>query len=95
MRQIHIFCNQAIICHDIVPLFLKIYSDLQEICSFARKIVFVILSEQFTTETITKTTLWANATNFLQICANLQKYWKIAMSNDGSSIEIIDHSHGQ
>ena len=30
----------------------------------------------------------------LQIFANLQKYWNIAMSNDGSSIEMIDQSHG-
>ena len=36
----------------------------------------------FTTETITKTILRANAANFLQICANLQKYWNNAMSND-------------
>jgi hypothetical protein len=41
----------------------------------------------FTRETITKTILRANAANFLQICANLQKYWNNAMSNDGSSIE--------
>ena len=48
----------------------------------------------FTTETITKTILWANAANFLQICANLQRYGNNAMSNDGSIIEIIDQSHG-
>ena len=48
----------------------------------------------FTTETITKTILRANPANFLQICTNLKKYWNIAMSNDGSNIEIIDQSHG-
>jgi hypothetical protein len=36
----------------------------------------------------------SNAANFLQICANLQKYWNNAMSNDGSNVEIIDQSHG-
>ena len=48
----------------------------------------------FTTETRTKTILWAHAANFLQICANLQQYWNIAKSNDGSSIELINQSHG-
>ena len=33
MGQIHTFYNQAIIWHEIVPVFLKIYADLQEICS--------------------------------------------------------------
>ena len=27
------------------------------------------------------------------ICANLHKYWNNGMSNDGSSIKIIDQSH--
>ena len=36
---IHFFFNKAIIWHSIVPVFLKIYTDLQEICS----ILFVSL----------------------------------------------------
>ena len=47
MRQIHIFYNQAINWHDIVPVFLKIYTDLQEICSICSQNCFFIVSEQF------------------------------------------------
>ena len=36
---------------------------------------------------MTKTILRANAAIFLQICANLQKYWNNAMSIDGLIIE--------
>jgi hypothetical protein len=58
------------------------------------KLFLLLFQNNFTTETITKTILRANAANFLQICANLQKCWNNAMSNEGSSIEIIDQSHG-
>ena len=58
------------------------------------KLFLLLFLNNFTTETITKTILWANAANFLQICANLHKYWNIFMSNDSSSIELIDQSHG-
>ena len=44
MRQIHIFYNQAIICYRIVSGFMKICTDLHR---YDRKIVFVIVSEQF------------------------------------------------
>jgi hypothetical protein len=54
--------------------------------TFAKLFLLLFLSN-FTIETITKTILRANAANFLQICANVQKYWNNAMSNDGSSIE--------
>ena len=30
-----------------------------------------------------------------KICANIHTYWKLANSNDGLSIEIIDRSHGE
>jgi hypothetical protein len=59
----------------------RIYKDLHIFAAFEPKIVFVIVSEQF-------------CTHMLQFCANLHKYWNNAMSNDGSSIEIIDQSHG-
>ena len=36
----------------------------------------LLFLNNFTTETIRKTILGANAANFLQICVNLQKYWK-------------------
>ena len=58
------------------------------------KLFLLLFLNNFTTETITRTILRTNAANFWQICADLQKYWNIAMSNDGSSIEIIDQSHG-
>ena len=46
--------------------------------AFAHKIIFVIVSEQFCE----------------LLCIKFQKYWNNAMSNDGSSIEIIYQSHG-
>ena len=48
MRPIYYFDTWAIIWHGIVPVFLKIYTDLQEIFSTLTKIVFVIdiVSEQ-------------------------------------------------
>jgi hypothetical protein len=62
---------------------------LQEIC----KIVFVIISEQFYyRNNKKKTILRADAANFLKICANLQKYWNNAMSNDGLIKEYMDLS---
>ena len=39
-RQIHMFYNQAIIWHDIVWVFLKIYTDLQEIYNFCSQNCF-------------------------------------------------------
>ena len=66
---------------DIVPVFLKIYSNLQEICSICSKVVFAIVSEQFYYRN-------NNKNNSKTV------YWSIAMSNDGSSIKIIDQSHG-
>ena len=63
----------------------------KKFAAFARKIVFVIVSEQFYYRN-------NNKNNFVSKCckllANLQKYWNNAKSNDGSSIEIIDQSHG-
>ena len=53
--------------------------DLWRFAAFKPKIVFVIVSEQF-------------CAHMLQICANLHEYWNNAMSNDGSSIEILDQS---
>jgi hypothetical protein len=47
----------------------------------------LLFLNNFNQQKITKTILRANAANFLQIGANLQKYWNNAMSNDGSSIE--------
>ena len=92
LRLIHIFYNQAIICqaiiwHGIVSGFLKIFTDLQEICSIKTQNIFLLFL-------IAKTILHSYAANFLQICANLLKYQNNAMSNDGSSIKIIDQCHG-
>ena len=85
------------LCHHLTQHCSSISKDLHR---FARnlqhllaKLFLLLLLNNFTTETITKTLLRANATNILQICANLQKQWNNAMSNDGSSIEIIDQSH--
>ena len=61
--------------------FLRFAQICKEFAAFEHKIVFVIVSEQF----------WAH---MLQICANLHKYWNNAMSNDGSSVEIIHQPPG-
>jgi hypothetical protein len=59
---------------------------------FACKIVFGSVSAVKLFRNKTKTILRANAANFLQICVNLQKYWKNVMSNDGMIIEYMDLS---
>ena len=70
---------------------MKIYTDLHRL---ERKIVFVIDSEQ-----VARLKLFRNniknyfALKSVQICTNLHKYLNNALSNDGSSIEIIDQSH--
>ena len=61
--------------------------NLQHLLS---KLFLLLFLNNFITETIAKTILWANAANFLQICANLKKYWKIAMSND---VCMLVYSH--
>ena len=75
--------------------FFQYFWRFTQICTkfaaFARKIVLLLFLNNFITETTTKTILRANAGNF---CANLQKYWNNTMSNDGSSIDIIDQFHG-
>ena len=63
----------------------------KKFAAFAHKIVFVIVSEQFYYRNNNKNNFSSKCCKFL---ANLQKYWNIAMSNDASSIEIIDQSHG-
>ena len=84
MRPIYYFDTWAIIWHGWHCLLISGFSLF----------LFVVIIKLFCTDMKikTKTILWANAANFLQICGNLQKYWN--MSNDGSSIEIIDQSHG-
>ena len=77
--------------HGIAMGFTKICENLQHMTA---ELFLLLFQNNFITETITKTILRASTANFLQICANLQKYWNIAMSNDGSSIKIIDQSHG-
>ena len=72
---------------DIILFQDLIYEDLQHL---SLKLFLVLFLNNYTTETI----LRSNAANFSQIFANFQKYWNIAMSNDGSSIKIIDQSHG-
>ena len=57
------------------------------------KLFLLLFLNNFTTKTITKTILWANAANFLQICVNLQKYWSNVMSIDGLILEYMDLSH--
>ena len=87
MRLIHNLDASTINWRGIVLVLLKIYTDLQEICS-----MWSILSEQFP-ETITKTILRSYTGNFLQICVDFQKYWNNAVSNDGFIIENMDLSH--
>ena len=77
------------------------FSISEDLHRFARnlqhmnaKLFLLLFLNNFTAETITKTVFQANVANLLQICVNLQKYWNIAMSNYGSSIEMIDQSHG-
>ena len=89
----NIFYNQAINrhCSSISEDLLKFARNLQHLLT---KLFLLLFLNNFTTETIIKKTfLRANAANFFEICANLQKYWNNVMSNDGSSIEIIDESH--
>ena len=47
MILIYYFDAWAIIWHGIVPVFMKICTDLQEICSLWAENCFVIVSEQF------------------------------------------------
>ena len=54
------------------------------------KLFLLSFLSNFTVETIAKAIFRANAVNFLQICANLQKFWNNAVSNDGSKIELKD-----
>ena len=76
----------------------SIYEDLHrftQICPYMIiKLFLLLFLNSFRPSTLTKTILRSDAANFLQICANLQKYWNNAMSNYGLSIEIIDQSHG-
>ena len=78
MRQSHIFCNQDNIWHHIVSGILKI---CKKFAAFARKIVFVIVSEQFCNRKSTKNNFVSKYCKFL---ANLQKLWTNVISNDGS-----------
>ena len=81
MRLLYYFNTWAIIWHGIVPVFLKICTDLQEICSIWVQNCFcycfwtILLQEQY----LTKTILLANAAIFI---ANLCK-----------SSEILEHCH--
>ena len=84
MRLTYYFDTWAIIWHGIVSVFLKICTDLQEICS---------IWAQNCSETITKTILSSCVAHFLQIFANLQKSWNNMMSNDGWMIKNMDLSH--
>ena len=71
---------------------MKICLDLHR---FERKIVFVIVFEQFYKGNVLVTCNFTTGTiTFLKICANLQKYWNNAMSNDDLSLKKIDLSHG-
>ena len=85
----YILYNQAINWHDIIPVFLKIYTDLQEIGRICSQNCFLLFLNNFITETITKTILWANAAKFLQIFRKTG-----TLPCQSSSIELIDQSHG-
>ena len=90
VQLVHIFYNSKL------SEFLKICTDLQEFCSIWAQNCFVIVSASSLPKIVQKKTiLRSNAAYFMQICANLQKYWNNAMTNDGLSIEIIDRSHGE
>ena len=89
MRLSYYFDTWANIWHGIVPVFLKICTDLQEICSiWTQNCFFLLFLNYFSTETITKTILSSYAAHFLKICENLQKSWNNMMSNDCLIIEI-------
>ena len=87
MRLIYYFDTWTIIWNGIVPVFLKICTNLHR-CD--QKIVFVIVWPL-------KLFRNNNKNNFVitsvQICANLQKSWNNTMSNDGSIIKNMDLSH--
>ena len=123
MRLIYYFDTWAIIWHGNVPVFLKICTDLQEICSicsqncfcycFCSKIVqyfcrFTQICKKFALKIVLLLFLNNFASclpkivynNFaLKCCKFLANLWKSSeileqcLSNDGSSIEIIDQSH--
>ena len=84
MRLIYYFNTWSIIWHGNAPVFLKICTDLQEVCG---------IWAQDGSETITKTILSSCVAHFLQIFANLQKSWNNMMSNDGWMIKNMDLSH--
>ena len=88
-RQIHDFYYWAIIWHHIVSEFLKICTDLHR---YDHKIVFVIVWHLKLFRNNSKSNF---VIIFVQICANLQKYWNNALSNDGLIIEIIDQYQAQ
>ena len=76
----------------LVPVFLKIYTDLQEICSICSQNCYCFYSK-IVQKQLRKTISQANAANFVQICVNLQKYQNNVMSIDGLIIEHMDLSH--
>ena len=72
--------------HDL----LRFERNLQHLLA---KLFLLLFLNNFTTETITKTIMRANAANFLQIFRNTGTL-PCQIKNNGSSIEIIDQSHG-
>ena len=81
MRLIHYFYTKS---HNMtwhcssISVFAQI---CKKFAAFARKIVFVIVSEQFCNRKSTKNNFVSKYCKFL---ANLQKYWTNVISNDGS-----------
>ena len=81
MRQIHIFYNQAINWHDIVPDFWRFTQICKKFAAVACKIVFVIVSEQFYYRS-------NNKNNFARKCCKF-------LANLCKSSEILEHCHVQ
>ena len=97
MRLIYYFDTWAITWHDIVLVFLKICTDLQEICSIWAQNYFCYCFWTILGLQLAKLFRNNNKNNFALICckflANLQKSWNNMMSNYGLIIENMDLSH--
>ena len=80
MRLIYYFDTWAIIWHEIVPVFLKICTDLQEICIIRAQNFWCYCFWTMLGTQLTKLLRNNNKNNFALICCkfltNFQKFWK-------------------
>jgi hypothetical protein len=67
--------------HHLTSYCFRIYEDLHRLQHLRAKLFYLLFLNNF-------------CSHVQKICVNLHKYWNNAISNHGSSIEIIDQSHG-